>query len=683
MLIAHKAPDWFWRCGALLFAMQAYVFVFGQSIFQTGMWYTQEPRLLAMLLISALACGWVWHGLIKQWLSFPKRPPVYFMLILAWVGWQILVTLTSATSGWRSWFGTGMFGEGTAYYVCTALFAGIAYVLWPMAQYRKIMLGSVVSALLVMATLQYASGADTAWQVMNWPDYLAFLVGWVWVVILLGNPTMSIHRQLGGVIAAVCLIFVSMNKAAFILIIAAVMSLLVLRYMANREIKTIPLWVRRTACLMFALPLLYTFNTATPITGYDVSIEQRLQLNAVGVRAILDEPGRLLLGHGWNSFQDDLFKYAAFDNISTFKDGGFKVSSPLILGTAGHSHNQALEAVLALGIPGLLLWLTLGLYVIWAMPAAWFWRVIPIHMATLTLGFFWFNLSFFCAFMALYWAAMAHVLERRETTAAPATISPRNNALVAFLMPMLALTMLWSGWQQYRAIGYTNWLIAALRAPYEEYRMEAFLEDAKRGGERLRAITVDYLDRVRESEIPASAYRNQFPKGPPQPQLREDAYQWVERLLNVSHLLSANPHVGVHVGNLDMIISLFLQTRPDDARYNKAKAEAFLFYPASVMRTTAQVPRREDLAIPYLYYLEKKDDKETLSLVLTLLRDAYPEHRSAKWLTGKMLYQQPKTKEIGLKLMREALDARVYEIYPITDKERFNVIHESEVMLAQ
>lgn len=671
MIMKEKSPLRFGQLGALLFALQAHVYLFGLPPFHAGYWYNQEPRLLAVFLFSILNCAWLGYGVARQWLTIPRPIPTYFKLILAWVGWQIIVTFSTATSSWRSWFGSGMYGEGTAFYLAITLLAIVAYALWPKPAHRKTMIFGIVSAIFVMGLTQLTglelsplAVKENPWQVILWPDYLAFLVGWAWMIILFSNPGISINRQLLLTVVACAVALASMNKTAWLLYpIASIATLLILRLQERRPNKkplAVPNWARPALCLLCLLPLLYTAASYNPNTGDRTSLEQRMHFNAIGLRAILDDPTRLIAGHGWNSYPDDHIKYAVMSHIEMYKDGKFKPNDMSVFGTSLHSHNQPLEAFLVLGLPGFIIWFAMALYVIIAMPQAYFWRVAPIHVAMVILSYFWFPLSFFYAFIALYWAALMHVLSDR-TEKVPAKASTPQWPLAAIIP--LGFVMFFSAIQYYNAMTYGMWLRDALREPYQEYRMQAIMEDAGRGGERLRAIASDYLD---DLNFAAKLDR----------QVPDDTHRWIERLLDAGYLLSLDRGVGLHAGSLDIVIQVFLQREVQDERYNRARADSFLMYPATVVRIAKLAPQREDLASPYLYHLDQVGDKDTLSLILARLRDAYPQHRTAKWLTGKLLYEKPETKQIGLELMKEALDAGVERIYPITEKERWKVLWE-------
>jgi hypothetical protein len=673
MVIAEKAPQGFWRAGVMLFALQAHIYLFGTPYFQAGLWFTQEPRAVALFLVAALTCGWFWQGIRRQWLSVPSPFPLYFKLIFAWTGWQILVTLLSATSGWRSWFGSGMYGEGAGWYIAITLTTILAYALWPHMRYRMAMVYAVVSALIGMYALQVVPDTNSAWQTFAWPDYLAFLIGWTWMIVLLAKPKMSMHSQLGIALLACALVIGTANRSAWLLYPAGAFVLLAVMWIAERRadksLPGVPRWMRHAAVLGCLLPILYTVASYNPDTGTGTSLEQRIHLNAIGLTAILDEPSRLLMGKGWNAFQDDNLKYAVFDSVAMFSDGEFKPNATNIFGTAAHSHNQPLEALLALGIIGFFLWYALMLVVIRRIPAAMFWRIIPIHGAMVLLFYFWFPLSFFLSFIALYWAGLAHTLEHGEkkTTAPLPTKSDRMlSPLVALAFIPLAYVMLWSSWESYRAMRYGDWILHVLYTPYQPYQMEAILEDGERGGERLRTIVGEFLDNVHADR-----------RG-----VEPDSYLWIERLLQASFLLGQKPNIGAHVATLDIAIQFFLQMRPSDERLTRARADSFLFYPASVMRLTQVAPRREDLTMPYLYDLDKMKNTGDMSLMLNRIRDVQPNHRIATWLTGTMLLDNPKTKASGERLMHEALEAGVDTIYPIPRAERWRIERETITPLA-
>jgi hypothetical protein len=719
MQLVDSTPRWFKRAGVALFALQAFVFVFGLSPFRMGYWETQEPRVLAIFLISALTCGWFWQGFFRQWIVVPRRLPVYYWLILAWIGWQIAVTLLFATSSWRSWFGTGEWGEGTGWYVCILLVTTQAILLWPHEAYRRAMVRALVAALVAIYLLQVAPEldirfVDTApyypWQPYGWSDYLPYLLGFTWVILNLANPKRSFNGQVQLCVAIMIALALTDNRAAYLLFPCAAIAVLFAIEWAVARKKAhapVPRWLRQTSIVVCILPILYpllSLSSSVFFADANSSLSIRMHLNAIGISALMDEPGRMLTGHGWNRFQDEAFKYTATENVALFENGELGDNSALMLGSAAHAHSQPLEAILALGIPGLVLWYGFTILLIRRIPDAFFWRVVPVHVAMMLLSYFWFPLAFFIAFQALYWAALVHLLNTEDK---PQFHDRTKMQWASLLFIPLLFIMLWSSWQQARAMLYSEWLIKALHAPYTEYPMGMILEDVPRGGERLRAISAEFLGNIgvsnhalqrrledrsaqRETEKRAAKagmsveeYLSKKPQAARVKRYRlrnrvaEDAERWVEKLLQAGFLMGNVPGLGLHAATTDLTIQFFLQTSiASDDRFGKSRADSFLFYPASAVRIAQLAPRREDLAAPYLYHLDKEKDEASLSLMIARLLDANPEHRVALWLLGKRLANQPGSEARGQALMREMLEAGVDKIYPIPNEERDAILGE-------
>lgn len=768
MIISEKAPQWFWRCAAFLFALQTHVYLFGTSYFQAGFWSKQEPRLVAIFLFSTLTCVWFWQGFYKKWLHIDRAVSPLFWLMLGWAGWQAFVTVISATSSWHSWFGDVDFGQGAGWYVCVVLLGALAFALWPRLAYRKFIFFAAVSALFLMYGFQLQDDAynpfrmgklsermasvddkqalakavnvvlfstidvdhpvfdsqnigdairykfegrqgllkswvnavdkdleqgflaalkkemgdhyprelqqhdASSWTVYGWPDYLAFVIGWVWMIAHFAFPAMGRKKQSWITLAAlVAMVFVG-NKTALVFFVCAVIATRVMAgYAQFRGADFLPVrpFTRKLMCAACLAGLAYTLLCYQPTLftgGYsNGSISQRVHMNAVALHAITDEPSRLLLGHGWASFQNDLLKYAMLDQVSMFKNGKLDPNLNTVMGNAAHSHNQPLEALLASGFVGCVLWFAMAFIVILRVPDRLFWRVVPIHVAMVLTSYFWFPVSFLIGFMALYWAAAIHATADDRK---PELVDAGKSQWLALAFIPLGFIMLYSTVEQYRAMRYSEWLHDALYAPYRDYPMELILEDAGRGGERLRAITSLFVaDLINNYEIEAKVKDYEYLK---HVAMAPDVHRWVERLLAAGYLMGMDPRSGVHAGSMDLALQFFLQTKAmagDD--YDKARADSFLFYPAAVVRLARTAPLREDFAAPYLYHLEQSGDKPTLTLMLARLLDANPKHRIALWITGKYLSKQAGKEEKGKALMRQALDAGVARIYLITPEE--------------
>jgi hypothetical protein len=265
----------------------------------------------------------------------------------------------------------------------------------------------------------------------------------------------------------------------------------------------------------------------------------------------------------------------------------------------------------------------------------------------------------------LYWAAAIHITADGRK---PELLDDAKSQWLALVFIPLGFVMLYSSVEQYRAMRYSQWLHDAIYAPYRDYPMEMILEDAGRGGERLRAISsLLVADLITNYEIEAKVKDYEDLK---HVSMGPDVYRWMERLLGAGYLMSMDPRSGVHAGSMDLSLQFFLQTKAmADASYDKARADSFLFYPAAVVRLARTAPLREDLSAPYLYHLEQAGDKPTLTLMLARLLDANPKHRIALWITGKYLSKQAGSEETGKRLMRQALDDGVARIYLITPEE--------------
>lgn len=669
MTFSSTCPRWFVRTGASLLIAFLFAFVAGIGPLRYGFWETQEPRQLALFLLAALQGGWFAVGLLGGRFQVIRPVPILFLLLAVWVLWQLIITFAVAHSPWQAWFGNPDFGEGTYWYL-TLLMTGVqAFLLWADEACRKWLLRALLVAVALLASLQILIDKNAVWNINGWGDYLAFIIGWAWVMLLIAKPELSVKRRFQLGLAALILLIALHNRVAtlcFAVAFIAAQGAHEIAADAGRKSLHVYRWQRWLGVAACLFPIVYTVGSVWAAAHFETynndSFGLRIHLNTVGITALMNEPWRLAFGAGWDSFQDAHIGYALHDTVRLFTEGKLEPNLNSYFMGAYHSHNQPLEAMLSGGVLGFALWLGIAVVPLLRIPDALFWRTAPLHVALVITSYFWFNLSFVLGFYALYLAVLSHSF-------LPAKAASRSRIAppwLAFLCIAIAFAMLWSSAQQLKAMLYSHWLATSIEKPYEAYAPEAILEDVPRGGERLAAITNQLLKRISDIEVDKALPPHKREKIRPAP-LQPGAEHWVETLLQATHQMASSPHVGMQVRMTDMWVQFFLQT-PQAAhpRFDGARAQSFALYPETVLRAARDLPGREDYATPYLYYLVNHGDKAELTKTLDALLAVAPQHRVALYLKGNMLLKTPSRAAEGREMLDRALAAGVAKIYPIS-----------------
>lgn len=657
---AENAPGAFIKAGAALFVLQLAIFAFGLPPFQMGLWPRVEPIILASLIIAAVNAVWFAAGLQRKWLIVHYHHHLLWWAMLGWIGWQ-LATLPFAHSPWRHWFGYPEHGTGVAWYIAVWLSTLLAYLLWQRPAMRKFMLYSAGALLVVQGALFAAFSENTPlgiWRPATYGAYLVLMIAWLWIATMLHEGGKSFALFLALTVLTVAILYVSKNKTAILLILPTIFVIHVGMQIAHWP----PLAKRQRALRLASIALMPLAAAAwvavsqppAPFENKQTSIAARAGMNEVGVRALAEEPSRVLFGHGWGSFYDDSFKFALTDETQVFENGALMPNSPLYGSPAFHSHNQPLEALLCLGAIGLLLWFAFPLLAIRHIPYSSFWLTVPMLCAITGVSCFWFYFPHQLGYIALGTAAI-------YAACLPEGAFHRawSRAFMLF-MAVIAIAMAASAAEEYKAIRYGEQLFhAAFDGPGQDYPFEWLISDIPRGGDRLRTVA---QRAVATHRSPVGHYT-------------DAEMSWINKLLLAARSMSLAPEIGAASASLEL--TLYNILAPGDGDPNPLlQSDIENFRPAAALRMAALAPRREDLAAPYLLALEKETETDPQSRIerLTQILSVAPGHRSAMWLLGKTYLLLQIEPEKARKLIQRAIDEGVFLIYPLDNKQISDII---------
>jgi hypothetical protein len=665
-----SGPRCYQHLGLLLLLTQFFLFVFGLPPFQGGIWLQTEPILLCLFILASLTCLWLIAGIHKQWLGMEQPHPLW-LILLAWVGWQLLATL-AAPLPWQSWFGPPQQGEGAAWYISMLLTCMLAYPLWQVASYRRVILGAACCALLLECALHLFNPLEIdKWKPGRWASYLAFPMGYLWIAVMIGLNTAS------GVVYCVMIslgyiaLYTSWNRSA-ILILACSMTVSTLLVILRRQ-RTLrrlfhpgKAW-RIIAIVICFLPLVWVvygtelashtarkddLSAVRILAEKSDAIGARVTLNQATLSIVQHEPEQLLIGTGWGRFSDNVFKYVLVDGVHIYRDGKYKPNWNMINGIAFHSHSQPMEALLALGLPGMLLWFAIPGFALWYLPQRYFWHVTPMLVGLVALGCLWFDIAQVIPYHALALAAIISACVGSR---------PTSREKLAWVVPVLAGTALvlgWTAWQQYGAIHYGSELSHAMgEAPVEDYPVAWLVDDLRRGGKRLQISAMYYgelaAQKMREGKIDAATIA------------------WYKNFLDAAHIMAASSTPDARNTWPELWLEYKLLMELTDPAFANLRREATASLEESVLHVTKAAPLRDDLATPFLLNLEEFTHNDAVRQVdiLSRILTIAPNHRGALWVLGHIFIRTKGYEEVGHDMIQHAVALRVEDIYPITDKE--------------
>ena len=603
-----------------------------------------------------------------------QRTALLFYVVAAWVLWQVVPTIFSFTP-YRSWFGPAEMGEGAAWYVCLLLVTMLAIPLWQVKSLRHTLLIwaacviSVESLLHAVFNNRQNHYIPGLWIPAQWAAYLAFMVGYFWIMMMTGNYV----RRLGVWIAMIAftadVVIISFNKTAIALLpLVLLFSFgMYLRHKKQGAAAVLP--GKRLRYIMVGLcfvPLAWVFFSAAYVppestqdeTGKlqllnlshkDSALGSRVGLIQIGVEAMKHEPKRWLVGDGWGGFNDSMFSYALLPGVHMFENGERKPNWEFVDGNAYHSHCEPLEALLALGIPGMLLWFAIPVVILLTLPAQFLWSCGPMLLLLNTTSFLWFQLPQCVPMNGMMLAALCSVC-------GPDGERQRRRLWPALGLAMTVILMVVTATEQYAAMLYGERLYKGPRyLNLEHYPIEMVAVDMYRGADRLRTSAMGFalsLDKENGD-------------------IDERQHSWYERFMDVAHMMMVSPIIGPRGHYLELWLQYKLMLSlgyPIFADLGHRSADEMR---EAVIAMAKVAPLRDDLAAFYFLNLDDLTHHDT-AVQIDMLREllgVVPNHRSALWLLGNILIKKPDTKAEGEAMIHKAVALRVEDVYAVTDKE--------------
>jgi len=685
--LRSQTPRVFIASGIVLALLLFATAFLGLPHFHYGYW-NAEPIALGMYGIATLIALWLAAGVAFKWLdiSYP-RGNLLLNCWLAWLAWQCISTAFSQ-SPWRSWFGPPEQVEGLAWYLCASLYMLLLAALWPIARFRTSILATSFLTMVALAAMHLVSDEQNNmlagfffahipdryfanWLPFVWPDYLGYMAAWWWAALMLTYPTLRLRWLMPLGASMLMVLMASSNHGAFALISYAVLITIAIRIIQTMGLphfrETSLLW-RKFAMLAMVLPVMWMVSAPYIPTDYSAknsqSIPTRILLNHISLDALAREPGRLLIGKGWGQFADDFFKDSLVRDVRIYDDARHQPNWPLVRGYNYHSHDMASQTLLSLGIIGFLLWLLMPVIAVRQLPSGIFWQVSPVLVAVTVLSHLWFAMPQTMPFQALCWFLLIFPSpvgggsgwgHSRETEQAcpPPSLPPIGGGI--FLLAAGALA--WSSVAQVDAIRYGMRLSDPFGQRYGiPLTADIIEEDIKRGGDRMRSFFINYTKRLTLNEA------NVQPK---HLELYAAYLESMEKLTN-------DPRTGAYNGSSVLYGYNVLLTTFRNPAFKELRQHASRNYASIAIIHTQRAPYREDIIAPFLQALYESPHDTGHQRLMEVVQDLLalqPTHRSALWLGGKVLSDQPGFEQQGIEMMRAALKLGADRVYLISRQE--------------
>ncbi len=265
----------------------------------------------------------------------------------------------------------------------------------------------------------------------------------------------------------------------------------------------------------------------------NASLSERAIYNKVSIEAILDNPKRLAFGNGWDNFSDDMFKYGMTDSLTSFDNGALKPNSMWLFGNVFHPHNQPVQALLATGLIGFLIFIALPILAIMKLRKPLFWWCVPVVLVLNVMGNLWFLIPQVMNFEALGLAALCAARPAKIRKRAPL---PRFLALIFILY---ALIFSASAYTQLHIISYGEKLKNIMKEDPNTLGINDWIEqDISRGGKIMAEAITYFSEDIIERANNGTA--------------SETDHNWYRNFLEIAHSASQQPDSHVEIKRLEL-----------------------------------------------------------------------------------------------------------------------------------
>lgn len=598
-----------------------------------GYWESAEPLVIGFHVCAGLAA----LGLGLAALHSSRQVATAFcnpivILPLALGGFSLLVAPLTQMP-WLSALGPPQSGQGALWYLEFGTLIAAARVVRANGAWAALQRVAVVVVLAVAAI----KGFDWWWERQGGTHLLIWVAAYyAWLGLVLPAFTHdagSVWRRLGWV-AAIAVLLAGRSAAAALGAALAAAMIVALALAGDRP------WPRRAA---MAVPLITLASAplllfGLPGVGTIASLaDRRSLLMMVGTALESWQPGTWLTGTGWGRTQDTFHANLASSGQVLWDNSWIFMSSDYF-----HSHNALAEALLATGLPGLLL------------AAAWFPAIIggaeqgkrnlaaAMATALAVLSSLWFQLVLSLPLTALALAALAPPLPAAGESGA-------RRKLGAALCCTAALAFVWVGVLLY---GYARHL-TAVRSDLMTWSPAPRPFPADPRGSDLAAAEM-----IRDAFWRLETVTSPSARDKAHPAARMMVDHLIDRMPATTTILLAETALSWQAqvqfsGGLGWLAGKL----PD------AEAQ----WAPWLDRTLAMAPARTDLAIPYLTRLAVNEKMGELHARATNILRTVPHDPVGLYFHGLLTVQHadPTVKRQGLDALRASVSAGIERLMPL------------------
>lgn len=640
-----------------------FLFGAGFQIFNLGLWIQSEPAILALFISGACcALGLALLALLREPVSRAFRHPL-IVALAALTLWSALAAF-GAPFPIRSWFGAPETGQGSLSLFVLTVDTGLALVLWRHRRLRTTLLIAATAAVAVLALLNIVASDGSPWRPGAWAEYQAY-IGFFMLLSLLCIPG---RKRLVSVWAVMTLVatmtvILSKNRSAIALLAFAPVLCWLIRLMqskwaARREAPssgaglTLILEAGPLRAGLGGLAVLSPVMVAMGVAAFATMTGQfsswsRFMFYKVALTRLVSEPGLLLHGAGWGSYNDTLFAYTFIPGVTNYEGTHWKPTNwEGMTGGAFHVHNEAIELILAIGLPGAALVAALAATLVCCAPQRRFAAIVALWIMTFGLAGAWFMLPACLPFAAL---AMAATVASQRRAAPAGTHRDRRYAPAAILVAALLSA---GAVIQFKVARHNQALLATVQKSAPATPPARLYQDSGRGGNHLWWVALNYRNHLNHLAQTQQA-------------ITADQAQWLLYLIQAIDQQITAGNAGLRLRALGVELRNDLATSLPDPAFDAVRAATLPLWQMRLGELLALAPRRSELAIPFFtLLLNEGNDTATLALADDILRrDAHDP--VGLWFSGLVHAKSKLGENQGLDQLARALDHGIARFLPV------------------
>jgi hypothetical protein len=622
--------------------------------FSIGVWGDSEPMVVAVFLAGAL-CG---LGLGAAALAGPNGiDAVAHPLVLLTAALGVLAFAAAALAEYpgAAALGAPQTGEGPLWYLAVAAmlaaarYLGSTRVAVPLVRLAMTVALAAAIANLARAPLIGRTLADIGFPVslslMRFNEYQAYFgVALLACAAWVAGTVPGRRLPMALVAAALVSIAVSGNRTAMAGVLIAAAAYYLLRTRPKFAAKVLrPLPVARTLIGVAVLPVV----AVRIIDFHDIahSLWSRGRMFAV-LDPVLWDWRTLIAGHGFGHFGEYFARNLMATGTPIYGTDWGALDRDMF-----HSHNAALEALVAGGLPGLALRLLLPVAFVLKVASDRRREAFAIALLWVIVDAFWFLLPAVLAPLALGLGLLT-ATRAEKTLRWPGMRVPFALAGLAVATVLCGASLL---------------LMREARAMSDLTRC---LPPASPSGNcgfapvphELRGTDAGLATLLSSSVRPAVGASSGLPQS--QRALLQQIVGAAERKVESG----TSAVLGIALAD-----SFAVMAFSDHGRDLLPGGEAFEARWARVVEASLRrAPGRIDVAVPYLEAMTAAGDRTALARILEAVENVAPEHPIGQWFSGldMMVSSDPQQQAAGIARMRRALDDGVDLYMPVDDKVR-------------